>query len=327
MIKLSILIPQYKETDGIVKPLLDSIMIQQNIDFNNIEVVICNDGSDTYLSKSFLNSYPYEIHYYKEPHRGVSGTRNACLDHSQGEYVMFCDADDMFFNACGLYIIMNEINGDGFDSFLSVFVEESRHPETKQPIYVNHELDSTFVHGKVHRKQYLINNNIRWNESLQIHEDSYFNCLCQKIADPQRVKYCPAPFYLWKWRDESVCRHDPMYILKTYTCMLDSNTALIEQFLSRARISDAQFYATSMIMDAYYSMNTDRWTNQDNQEYRLTTEKRFQQYYHQFKYLFDGIDQQIKAQIIMGIRNRFFQEGLLLETITFENWIQRIESL
>ena len=43
--KLSILIPQYKETEEQVKPLLDSIALQQNIDFNEIEVVIVNDGT------------------------------------------------------------------------------------------------------------------------------------------------------------------------------------------------------------------------------------------------------------------------------------------
>ena len=63
--KFQILIPQYKETDDIVKPLLDSIAIQQNIDFNEIGVIICNDGSDIYLTEDFLKSYPFKIEYYK----------------------------------------------------------------------------------------------------------------------------------------------------------------------------------------------------------------------------------------------------------------------
>ena len=77
--KLQILIPQYKETDEIVKPLLDSIAIQQSINFEEVGVIICNDGSDIFLTENFLNSYPFKIEYYKEPHRGVSGTRNACF--------------------------------------------------------------------------------------------------------------------------------------------------------------------------------------------------------------------------------------------------------
>lgn len=320
--KLQILVPQYKETDEVVKPLLDSIAIQQNVNFDDIGVIICNDGSDVKLSDEFLRSYPFKIDYYICEHRGVSATRNACLDRAKADYVMFCDADDMFFNVCGIYLIFREIDMGGFDTLVSVFTEETRNPETGEVVYVNREMDSTFVHGKVHRRKYLKNNNIRWNDSLTIHEDSYFNCLCQRLAPAP--KYCQMPFYLWKWRDESVCRHDPKYILKTYNNMLDSNTALVHEFLDRRRIDDARFFATSMIFDAYYTMNKKEWIDQENKEYRDATEKRFSVYYKEFKPLYDSIDEKIKMQIVAGIRNRMFNEGLMLESITFDDWINSI---
>ncbi len=323
--KLQILIPQYQETDGVIKPLLDSIAIQQNVDFAEIGVIICNDGTDVHLSSQLLNSYPYKVEYHLEPHRGVSGTRNACLDHATADYVMFCDADDMFFNACGLYIVFREISNGGFDSLVSAFVEETRNPADRSPLYINHDMDSTFVHGKCHRRQYLIDNNIRWNDALTIHEDSYFNCLCQKLSP--NVKYCPTAFYLWKWRDDSVCRHDPKYILKTYNNMLDSNTALVERFLDRGRQQDAQFYATSMIYDAYFTLNKQEWINQENQAYRAAVERRFAQYYRQFEELFNSTSQEAKAQIIVGLKNRMFGEGLLMETQTFDQWIDHIKRL
>ena len=323
--KLQILIPQYKETDEIVKPLLDSIALQQNVDFREIGVIICNDGTDVRLSPELLNSYPFPVEYHTEHHRGVSGTRNACLDYATADYVCFCDADDMFFNACGLYIIFREIDNGGFDSLVSAFVEESRHPTDKSPLYVNHDMDSTFVHGKFHRRQYLLDNNIRWNDALTIHEDSYFNCLCQKLS--QNVKYCPTAFYLWKWRDESVCRHDPKYILKTYNNMLDSNTALVEQFIQRKRLPDVQFYAVSMIYDAYFTMNKAEWLNPENQAYRRATELRFKRYYQQFETLFTACPDNVRGQIIMGIKNRMFGEGLLMETQTFDQWISHIKKM
>lgn len=323
--KLQILIPQYNETDMILKPLLDSIAIQQNVDFSEIGVIICNDGTETHLSKRFLNSYPFEIQYHLESHRGVSATRNACLDYARAEYVMFCDADDMMFNACGLYIVFREIENGGFDSLVSAFVEETRHPADGSVVYVNHDMDSTFVHGKIHRRKYLLDNNIRWNNSLTIHEDSYFNCMCQRLS--QNVKYCPTAFYLWKWRDESVCRHDPKYILKTYNNMLDSNTALVEQFIKRQRINDAQFYAVSMIYDAYFTMNKNEWIAQENQEYRRATELRFKKYYEQFETLFTSCPNDVRSQIVMGIKNRMFGEGLLMETQTFDQWIKHIKNM
>ena len=198
-------------------------------------------------------------------------------------------------------------------------------PGSDDLIFINREQDSTFVHGKVHRRQYLVEQNIKWNPALTIHEDSYFNILCQKLS--QNVKYCPTAFYLWKWRDESVCRNDFKYILKTYNNLLDSNTALVNEFLQRNRYQDAQFYATSMVYDAYFTMNKDEWINQENKEYRDATEKRFAQYYKTFKQMVDTIPMNFKAMILQGLRNRFYQEGMLLETTTFEVWIKHIEGL
>lgn len=322
--KLQILIPQYKETEEIIKPLLDSIEIQQNVDLKNeVGVIIVNDGTDIHLSREFLDKYTYHIEYYFNEHKGVSATRNVCLDYATADYVMFCDADDMFYNACGLYILFREIDMGGFDSLVSAFIEESRLPGTNEPVYINHDMDSTFVHGKIHRRQYLIDNNIRWNDNLTIHEDSYFNCLCQKLA--KELKYSQTPFYLWRWRDASVCRHDPKYILKTYNNMLDSNDALVTQFLNRRRKDDAMFYVVGMIYDAYFTMNKDEWLNQENKEYRYATEKRFKEYWLKYKDLHDSIPQEVKVQIIAGIKNRMYAEGMILETLTFNEWIKQVE--
>lgn len=323
--KLQILIPQYEETDIIIKPLLDSIALQQNIDFSEISVIICNDGSDTKLSEEFLNSYNYSIEYYQEPHGGVSATRNACLDHATAEYVMFCDADDMFYNMCGLWIIFREIDMGVFDSLTSVFIEETRNPLNNQPEYINREMDSTFVHGKIHRRRYLIEKGIRWNPDLTIHEDSFFNIQCANLS--QNVKYCQTPFYLWKWRDDSVCRHDSKYILKTYRNMIDSNSALIEEFRHKGRTDLSAFYTVFMIFDAYYTMNKPEWVDMENQEYRNATELHFSNYYKTHKKIWESFPYQEKMNISQSIRGRSIQEGMFMESMTIDEWLKHIEKL
>lgn len=322
--KLQILIPQYKETDEVIKPLLDSIAVQQNIPFEEIGAVICNDGSDVFLTDEFLASYPFKIEYYKEPHRGVSATRNACLDHAKADYVMFCDADDMFYSVCGLWLLFREMEL-GFDSMISMFIEETRDPNTKDPIYINHETDSTFVHGKVHRRRYLLEKGIRFNDSLTIHEDSYFNILAQNLSE--NVKYCPMPFYLWRWRDDSVCRHDPKYILKTYRNMLDSNDALIAEFLRRGIKDKAKFFTAFMVFDAYYTMNKPEWIDQENQEYRNATELRFSDWFAKYQYLWDDISSQDKMAISNQVRTRSVMEGMQMESITIDAWLSNIINL
>lgn len=323
--KLQILIPQYEETDEVIKPLLDSIALQQNVDFSELGVIICNDGSETHLTDEFLASYPYKIEYHLCPHNGVSATRNECLDRATAEYVMFCDADDMFYNMCGIWLIFREMETGVFDSLTSVFIEETRIPETKEITYINHEMDSTFVHGKIHRRQYLIDKKIHWNPDLTIHEDSYFNILCANLSE--NVKYSPTPFYLWRWRDESVCRHDPKYILKTYRNMLDSNDSLIEEFINRNVLDKASFFVSFMIFDAYYTMNKPEWINQENQEYRDLTEKRFADYYRKYKDKWDSMPINDKMAISQQIRQRSVMEGMRMENITIEDWLAHIEKL
>ena len=319
--KLQILVPQYNETDEVIKPLLDSIAIQQNVDFNDLGVIIVNDGSEIRLSEDLLQSYPYKIEYYIAQHRGVSATRNACLATATAEYVMFCDADDMFYHCCGLWHMFKEME-IGFDSMVSAFIEETRTPDTREVIYVNHGIDSTFVHGKIHRRQYLLEKGIRWNDSLTIHEDSYFNILCQSLSE--NVKYCEVPFYLWKWRDNSVCRHDPKYILKTYNNLIDSNTALVLEFNKRHMMDKVKFYVCFMIFDAYYTMNKPEWINQENKEHRDRTEKRFAKYLHDHLDIWESVEPKEKMQISNGVRSRSVSEGMLMETMTINDWIDKV---
>ena len=322
--KLQILIPQYKETDDIVKPLLDSIALQQNVDFSEVGVIICNDGTDVHLTDEFLKSYPFVVEYHLEEHRGVSATRNACLDYATADYVMFCDADDMFYNACGLWILFKEMDV-GFDSLVSCFTEETRLPDTKEITYINHDMDSTFVHGKIHRRQYLIDEGIRWNPSLTIHEDSYFNILCQNLS--KNVKYCQTPFYLWRWRDESVCRHDPKYILKTYRNMIDSNEALVDEFIKRGMQDKVMFFTAFLIFDAYYTMNKPEWIDQENQEYRNSTERRFSEYFKKRKGIWDSVPINDKMAISNQVRSRSVIEGMMMESLTIDDWLKHISNM
>jgi len=326
--KIQILVPHWHEQPSEIEPLLDSLASQQSVDFREIGVVIACDGPDS-IPLTPLGDwarYPYNIEVVELPeHVGVSACRNAALDAATADYVMFCDADDMFCDVCGLYIVFNEIDNGGFDTLVSCFREETRDPEDKsKPLYINHDMDLTFVHGKVHRRSYLIDNKIRFNDRLTVHEDSYFNILAQELADSQKVKYCPVPFYLWKWRDSSICRHDPDYILKTYNNMLDSNDALVDEFTRRMRMDKARFYIGFMIMDAYYTMNKPEWLDKTHSDYREAVEKRFAVYYKKHGDEFSKLTEQEKMQISVGVRQRTAMEGMLMEAITLDQWLKHV---
>jgi glycosyltransferase involved in cell wall biosynthesis len=335
MRKLDILVPHYREKSDVIKPLLDSIALQQNVDFNEISVIICHDGVDienfhftrcpTGASDFELPIYPFEIEQHHISHKGVSAARNAALDHSEAEYVMFADCDDMFFNACGLWVVFRDLSNNDIDTYVPSFLEEARAADTGEVIYLVHTEDCTFVHGKVHRRQYLIDKGIRWNEGLTVHEDSYFNILCQALTDKKYES--PTAFYLWKWRQASVCRHDPKYMLKTYHHMIKSNDALIEEFRRRGQPDKEKFYVTLAIMDAYYTMNKPDWINQENKEYRDSTERRFAYYYRKYRAVWDGVTDKEKMIVSNRVRARNVSEGMGMESVTLSDWLSHIEGV
>ena len=74
-------------------------------------------------------------------------------------------------------------------------------------------------------------------------------------------------------------------------------------------------------------MNKKKWLDQENQEYRKSTESTFSEYYKEFKVLVDLIGEDKRNQIIVGIKNRMFGEGVMLEKITFDDWIRHISKM
>ena len=322
--KLQILVPQYNETDDICRNLLDSINMQQGVPMNEFGVIICNDGSDIFLSDELLSSYRYPIEYHKEPHRGVSGTRNACLDYATADYVMFCDADDMFFNSLAFWIIFDEINSP-FDCLVSKFVEEVNDVNHHFYNFIHHENDLIFVHGKAFRRQFLLENNIRFDDRLTVNEDSYFNVIAQAIS--KRTVYVDTAFYLWKFRMDSVSRNDPKHLVKTYRNLLDSEEAMLQQFLRRRMEKEAISLVASFIFDTFYSLNKPDWVDPENQTYRDFAERYFASYFQRYRYIFEKIPESDRIKISGEVRARNIKEGMRMERTSFPEWIEHIEQL
>lgn len=91
--KVSVIIPSYNAAKYI-KEAVDSALAQT---YENIEVVVIDDGS-TDNTKKILAPYAEKmrIKYVYESNKGLAGARNAGIKNSQGEYIAFLDADDIF---------------------------------------------------------------------------------------------------------------------------------------------------------------------------------------------------------------------------------------
>ena len=319
---LSILISHYKEDESLIKDLLDSIALQQSVPLETIEVVIVNDGSDVILSDEFLASYPFDINYHLAPHQGVSATRNTALDLATGEYVMFCDADDMFCNMFGLYLIYSAIS-QGFDTLVSNFVEEVRKDDAVR--LVNHENDVVFIHGKVHRKEYLVQNEIRFNPNLTIHEDAYFNMSAQ--METENKQYIKTPFYLWRWREDSICRNGENFVIRTYDHLMRSRDAMVQIFRKRGRKTEADQIIRSTVMHCYFDSNRKAWCDPKNATEVVKALKEFKWFYEKYKTEILNFTKQEMIESYNYCREMAVKGEPLMEHWTLREFLAAIENL
>ena len=320
---LQILIPQYKETDEVIHPLLDSIKIQKNVNFNDIGVIIVNDGTDVKLSNKLLKSYPFKIEYIANEHKGVSATRNCCLDHATADYVMFCDADDMFSNIIGIQLILETIRDYPFEILTSAFIEELLMDDGRYH-YNLRENDGIFVHGKIFNRKFLIDNNIRWGDELLVHEDSYFNSLALSVAKNKR--YIQTPFYMWCWNSNSVSRSDKYYVVKTYNHLIKSAYKLSDELLKRDKLVDSMTMFSINIFQTFYIM-TGKFSEIPELKPVIDNLKPLaKEFYDRFSELFEKIDEKDLFDIREKTRRGSMEQGWYKETITFKDWLKSLQS-
>lgn len=320
MANLDILVPQYIEGKAVAEYLLDSISMQQGVNFADVRVIIVNDGTDVLLERAWLDSYPFKIDYIKADHGGVSATRNKALDAATAELVMFCDIDDGFYSNLGIWSIFKIYEKKPFDVYVPTFVEEQ--VKDGRFTYIDHNpTDAVFVHGKVFRRQYLLDNDLRFNPELTIHEDSYFNKLAQRCTE--NVFRSDASFYLWRWRDQSVCRSDPDYLLKTFGNLMATQSALVEQYQKRG-FKDVNELVVNCSYMVYYMLWQPAWMDPKNAKYRKNAEDVFRSYYRKYGELGKTIDLQKQMEISQAQRAGSLQRGMIQEAMSFGTWIRKV---
>ncbi|MBR3358755.1 MAG: glycosyltransferase family 2 protein [Solobacterium sp.] len=93
MAKVSVIIPVYNK-EKYLRKSLDSVLKQS---FRDYEIICVDDGSKD-GSSGILREYAEKdsrIHNITIPNGGVSNARNVGLDHANGDWIQFLDADDM----------------------------------------------------------------------------------------------------------------------------------------------------------------------------------------------------------------------------------------
>ena len=210
-IKLSIIIPVYNAST-FIDDCLGSI-INQSVDFNDLEVVCIDDGStDKSLSiiRGYAEKYPFIKIYHKE-NEGIAETRNYGLNVATGEYLMFVDSDDGVAKN-SLNQLIDIINNETFDffrfSYSCIFDDDKINASVNNFDYSTCQTraeDAPFqVWGVLYKKSLFNQFPVKFNKVFRTREDYIFNYLLFASASASRSLVTDAKIYVYRVRNGSL---------------------------------------------------------------------------------------------------------------------------
>lgn len=318
---LSIIIPRYMESEKNVFPLLSSINNQVGIDFDDIEVIVVNDGNGRGpLNDDFLSIFDFHIAQINlSENCGPGVARQVGLDNSSGQYILFCDADDILHNVGVIGAFIHELEINVPDILLSIWLEEYKTADGKT-VYLQHENEGTWVHGKVFRSQFLKSNNIRFHDTLRVHEDSYFMAIA--IATSAKTVKYPAITYVWKYHSGSITRHDNH--IYSFDCNSEFIRAVTMAMSEINRINPElmDYKVVQFIIYNYFTLHQAAWNTDDMKQYLDDSEKTLVKCIEPYIDRWKAAPTEYITQIYNEERAKRLEPSI--ETETLNAWLMRL---
>lgn len=214
----SVIIPHYDIPDLLMR-CLESIPVSKEI-----QVIVVDDNSpnaDTYLEKYPVLSRPY-LDFIRTTKGGGAGyARNIGLDHANGKWLLFADADD-FFVRNAFNIVREYAYSDADVVYFkteSVFSDNPEQPSTRgrqqnsliDGYLYNGEENKLRVEywspwGKMTRRELVASHNIRFDE-VKYSNDHYFSANVGLNA--KEIKAVSRVVYVVTRRDGSLTSGNP----------------------------------------------------------------------------------------------------------------------
>lgn len=316
---LSIVVPYYKENLRDMFPLLSSLNNQAGVDYREVKVILVNDGTKNGIEHlELFNNLKIDTIMMKE-NKGPGVARQVGLDAANGEYVMFCDADDTLHSVGVLGAMLQELKATGPDIMTTPWLEELYDGDGF--VYIQHEDEATWMHGKAFRRSFLIENNIRFNDHLRVHEDSYFLSIAYDMTEDKRK--LPVTSYVWRWNVDSITRRDSG--VYTYDSIPLFNTAVADSFhalLDRGSVKNMPYKVVQILLYNYFCLNQDNWKSLENRRYLVAAEKSVTACFSPYIDWLHSAPESMIREVYRQERAKNF--GDCIETETFTEWLTRL---
>lgn len=176
--KVTVIMPVYNREKELSKSI-ESVLSQT---YKNFELIIIDDGSED-KSKDIIQSFQLidnRIKYYYQTNQGVSAARNNGLDKSVGKYITFLDSDDTwdknFLEKMRVSIGKSNVCYSGHYTVKNKKVKKARFKFNTGDILIAYlkNITTPNTNSWLIKKEFLIQNNIRFSEHLNWGEDMLF---------------------------------------------------------------------------------------------------------------------------------------------------------
>ena len=244
--QVDIIIPAYNCHDTINRALASCAM-QKLDDGDELTVTIVNDASaQGYEAYAEYWSAVMDVQLVnKSENAGCGQARQSGIDCTDGDYIMFLDADDTLASPVAVRTLLRQMKKGNYDLVMGDFIEE-----TPKGTFVVHGENYVWCHGKMYKRRMLDRFLLRFNLTRG-NEDVGFHSVLKNLTD--NVKYVPQVVYMWENCNGSLVRGDSV----GYRCgygwrdfienMAWAAEELNRRHVNKALIRDLVAYATCRI--------------------------------------------------------------------------------
>lgn len=210
MPKVSVIIPVYN-AEKYIKDCIDSVINQT---FNDIEIICINDAS-TDDSLKILKEYESNnknLTIISQKKLGVSAARNTGIKLAKSAFILFVDSDDIL-NKKAIETVYHSATATNADitifghqnmvqdkiiknniNLLKNFEKDKSNMNTLLPL-------TNYVWDKLFKKEFLINNQVYFQEGIVASEDGYFILTCLS----KKPEISTIPEILYTYRNNESC--------------------------------------------------------------------------------------------------------------------------
>ena len=188
---LTVIIPYYNRSD-LITETIESIESQSRKDF---KILVIDDGSSDNGKEIIenLNKKYNNIQYVYKENGGVSSARNRGIELSETKYISFLDSDDLYKENF-VKVMLSDIATNNADiSFCSYYNYRSGRSKKAKTSFNDKDIILEYIKGNnsthiscfVMDREFIVSNNIKFDEKLNLGEDIYF--LVETMSNAKKI--------------------------------------------------------------------------------------------------------------------------------------------